>query len=324
MLDLTEYRQDSPQAPGNPSQCKGYATAYADLERQLLREFEGRTEGADRYGKFGDLLARDILKNKGAYPEKLEAILSHPVILGDRDVSWLKGVTRSNLENYKKNAWKRQVYLSNYRLRGQNYAEVEDISTKYGLNLYEVLECDQKTKEQITGIFLGTGRIDWQVKGLNCLDLANYDDIDNIPKRGIVALKSAPGTGKTKGWILNHIKRAKPPRVLYVSMRRSIIDSFCVTAEAQGINFTNYQSIESDYGEQDYLAICVNSLWKLFKGGYFKHYPLIIFDECESMFNENQLADPTIGSNIERLVKKAESAHFLDADFTDMVSGMII
>jgi len=107
-------------------------------------------------------------------------------------------------------------------------------------------------------------------------------------------------------------------------MRRSIIDSLCETAKAQGIHFTNYQSIESDYGEQDYLAICVDSLWKLFKGGYFKHYPLIIFDECESMFNENLLKDPTIGSNIERLVKKSETAHFLDADFTDMVSGMAL
>ena len=326
MLDLTEYRQDSPQAPGNSSQCKGYATAYADLERQLLREFaEVSPEigaGADRYRKFGDLLARDIAKNKGAYPEKLEAILSNPIILGDRDVSWLKGVTRSNLENYNKNAWKREVFTSNYRARGQNYAEVEDISTKYGINLYEVLECDQKTKEQITGIFLGKGRIDWQVKDLNCLDLANYDDIDNVPRRGIVALKSAPGTGKTKGWILNHIKRTKPQRVLYVSMRRSIIDSFCETAEAQGISFKNYQDIESDYGEQDYLAICVDSLWKLFSAGYFKHYHLIIFDECESMFNENLIKDPTIGSNIERLVKASETAHFLDADFTDMVSGM--
>ena len=324
MLDLTEYRQRTTEPPGNPSQCKGYATAYADLERQLLREFEGRTEGADRYGKFGDLLARDILKNKGAYPEKLEAILSHPVILGDRDVSWLKGVTRSNLENYNKNAWKRDVYLSNYKTRGQNYEYLAGISERYNLDDDTVIAYDQKTKEEITDKFLGKGRIDWKIVKLNCLDLANYDEIDSVPEKGIVALKSAPGTGKTKGWILNHIKRAKPPRVLYVSMRRSIIDSFCVTAEAQGINFTNYQSIESDYGEQDYLAICVNSLWKLFKGGYFKHYPLIIFDECESMFNENLLKDPKIGSNIERLVKKSESAHFLDADFTDMVSGMAL
>ena len=324
MLDLTEYRQRTTEPPGNSSQCKGYATAYADLERQLLREFEGRTEGADRYKKFGDLLARDIAKNKGAYPEKLEEILSHPIILGDRDVPWLKGISRANLENYKMNAWKREVFTSNYRTRGQNYAEVEDICTKYGINLYEVLECDQKTKEQITGIFLGKGRIDWQVREINCLDLANYDGIDNIPEKGIVALKSAPGTGKTKGWILNHIKRLKPQRVLYVSMRRSIIDSLCETAKAQGIHFTNYQSIESDYGEQDYLAICVDSLWKLFSAGYFKHYHLIIFDECESMFNENLLKDPTIGSNIERLVKKSETAHFLDADFTDMVSGMAL
>ena len=77
MLDLTEYRQAPTEPPGNPSQCKGYATAYADLERQLLREFaEVSPEigaGADRYRKFGDLLARDIAKNKGAYPEKLEA-----------------------------------------------------------------------------------------------------------------------------------------------------------------------------------------------------------------------------------------------------------
>jgi hypothetical protein len=324
MLDLTEYRQAPTQAPGNPSQCKGYATAYADLERQLLREFEGRAEGADRYRKFGDLLARDIAKNKGAYPDKLEEVLSHPVILGDREVSWLKGLSRANLDNYENNAWKREVYNSNYKTRGNNYVELADISERYHLENETVIAFDQRTKEEITDKFLGKGRIDWQVKDLNCLDLANYDDIDNVPKRGIVALKSAPGTGKTKGWILNHIKRTKPPRVLYVSMRRSIIDSFCVTAEAQGIHFTNYQSIESGYGEHDYLAICIDSLRKLFEDGYFKHYPLIIFDECESMFNENLLKDPKIGSNIERLVKASESAHFLDADFTDMVSGMAL
>lgn len=328
MLDISSFEKTRASHSGNPNQCKGYATAYADLERQLLREFaEVSPEigvGANRYRKFGDLLARDIAKNKGAYPEKLEAILSHPVILGDRDVSWLKGVTRSNLENYNKNAWKREVFNSNYRTRGNNYEYLANISERYNLNEDTVLEYDQRTKEQITEAFLGKGRIDWKILKLNCLDLANYDEIDNVPEQGIVALKSAPGTGKTKGWILNHIERTNPPRVLYVSMRRSIIDSFCETSEAQGIHFTNYQSIESDYGEQDYLAICVDSLWKLFKGGYFKHYPLIIFDECESMFNENQLKDPTIGSNIERLVKKAHSAHFLDADFTDTVSGLAL
>jgi hypothetical protein len=328
MLDLTPYRQIYSSHPGNPNQCKGYATAYADLERQLLREFEGISPeigvGANRYNTFGNLIARDIAKNKGAYPEKLEEVLSHPTILGNRDISWLKGLSRANLDNYKNNAWKREVFNSNYKTRGNNYAEVEDISTKYGVKLDEVLEYDQKTKEEITDKFLGKGRIDWKIVKLNCLDLANYDEIDSVPEKGIVALKSAPGTGKTKGWILNHIKRTKPPRVLYVSMRRSIIDSFCEIAEAQGVHFKNYQHIESDYGEHPYLAICVNSLWKLFKRGYFKHYPLVVFDECESMFNENQLADPTIGSNIERLVKNAESAHFLDADFTDMVSGMAL
>ena len=329
MLNIDAFeRKEVATGSDIPRKLAHLSNEYKALEKELENKYKGFPSEAGRNETFKSLIDRDIKKNRGAYPRQLKKILLNPIILGEWAESEIESIIKSYQGYYLENDAERQIFISNERTRGDNSEGLAEISKKYGISLKAIKAIDQEKKSQIKDRYLGKSlkKLSWEVKHISCLDLNEYQEMDEIPKQGIIALKSGCGTGKTTGWVKRYIDQVNPGRVLYVTQLKATIDPFVRTLREAGHSFYNYQSIDSDsaehYQAHDYLAITDKSLNKLFKGArQYKPYDLVIIDECEKVFSENTKENSRIASNLERVTLDATATLVLDADISEVVTG---
>ena len=325
-LNIEKYVRQVSAGKGIPRHIRRLPTHMLSLEKALVKKLENSPEDGDRNNLFLDLARREVNRLKGEYPGELRQILLNPVILGQHDETFIEDKITFALACWRESEIGREIFNSNNRTRGDNYSKLEEISEKYNEPIHRIQIIDNQKKLEIRDRQLGKGKgtLDWDVKEIKQLDLADYD-IKEVPTEGIICLKSGCGTGKTKGWIKEYLKHAKAMRVLYISVYKGTIDPFVLDMSDAGFNITNYQAVDAtdaeDYAKHSLLAITDKSIPHLFKGNHYLPYDGIIIDECEHVFMGELKEKSHIGSHIEQLVTDSKWCLFLDADISETVTG---
>ena len=325
-LNLGKYISEVSAGSPIPKEINDLPDDHKKLEEDLIRKIGDSPEGAGRYELFSNLAKKEAFKEKGINFDALFTVLNNPIIRGNRSelfvkerIDFGKNIVRDREIDY-------EIWKSNWRKRGDNSEDLDDIASKYNLSLENVETRDIKKKLEIKNDLMGNmDNSLFDVMNIHSKDLQKDLDVSEISQTGITLLKSGCGTGKTRS-LHNYINHYKFKRVLYITQLKSTIESFRSHMRDNGIDFFNYEEIGSknakDYYDHDYLAITDQSLWKLFQdGASCKDYSLVVIDECETFFKQEGLNDPRIYRSYYSLAKNAEAVLMMDADITDEVSG---
>ena len=139
---------------------------------------------------------------------------------------------------------------------------------------------------------------------------------DFVNKKGIAAIKSPMGTGKTKTLINLINEHFKDKRIMYISFRQSLSNNI----EGTLPGFHNYMNKCSNMYEKDKIIIQLDSLHKLKKNdGVHIKYDLIILDEIESLLfhlsSTVMKCRMDVCELLQNYIKCADWVLALDADF---------
>lgn len=98
-----------------------------------------------------------------------------------------------------------------------------------------------------------------------------------------LAIRSPLGSGKNQ-WVIQHINRHQPRRILYVTFQQSLTENATerLNTGIQGELFEHYLNIPAEFNLStiDRLVVSLNSLYRCAKG---KAYDLVVMDEIEQV-----------------------------------------